>query len=314
VAFKVAIVGATGLVGGQMLKVMEERKLPVEAFPVASKGGYVRFMGKDVEVLPLSEDRIPDVDFALFAVEKEVSLQFAPLFVQKGITVIDNSTAFRYDPNVPLVVPEINPGAIEGRLIANPNCSTIIFLRAIYPLHRKWKLKSAIVSTYQAVSGAGREGVFALEDGGLGPFIFPIQGNVIPLIGSEGEDGYTTEEMKFEREGSKILGEEVSITATCVRVPVHTGHCMSATLFFSSPPSIEEAESLIAEEPGLVLHSDLPPVPMEVAGTDSVLVGRIRRDRVFPSALCVWICGDNLRVGAASNAVGIMEEIWRRDF
>jgi len=324
---KVAVVGATGLVGGVMLKVLEERGFPVrELLPVASArsvGATVHFRGKQVPVIDMEDAVAARPDIALFSAGGGTSLEWAPRFAEAGCTVIDNSSAWRMDPNVPLVVPEINADALAGhqRIIANPNCSTIQLVMALAPLHRAYGVQRVVVSTYQAVSGTGMKAVQQLEDerqGVLGDKAYPhpIDRNVIPACDAFSEDGYTKEELKLANETRKILDPVIRVTATAVRVPVTGGHSEAVNVEFDKEYDLAEVRSLLAEAPGVELVDDPAgnsyPMPILAHDRDAVLVGRLRRDLTQERTLNLWIVADNLRKGAATNAVQIAEVLVER--
>jgi len=299
---RIAVVGATGLVGERFLRVLEERNFPVDEIFLFSTGKRKRevyFKGEKHPVLPPLE--IPEVDIALFSAGETVARELAPLFKEKGAVVVDNSSAFRLEPDVPLVVPEINPEDVKLHkgIIANPNCSTIIMLLPLYPLHLRWKIKRIIASTYQSVSGAGRDELEKLERGE------DYRDEVIPWIGEEFEDGYTKEENKMLYETRKIMHEPgIMVEATCVRVPVPYVHSLSLTVEFEKRPNPEEATEILKKAPGVRVEKRKL---REIKDRDEVFVWRIRYSRVFENGLSMWIAGDNLRKGAATNAVQIAE-------
>ena len=324
---KVAVVGATGLVGGVMLKVLEERGFPVrELLPVASArsvGATVHFRGKQVPVIDMEDAVAARPDIALFSAGGGTSLEWAPRFAEAGCTVIDNSSAWRMDPNVPLVVPEINADALAGhqRIIANPNCSTIQLVMALAPLHRAYGVQRVVVSTYQAVSGTGMKAVQQLEDerqGAAGDKAYPhpIDRNVIPACDAFSEDGYTKEELKLANETRKILDPVIRVSATAVRVPVTGGHSEAVNVEFDREYDLAEVRNLLAEAPGVELVDDPAgnsyPMPILAHDRDAVLVGRLRRDLTQERTLNLWIVADNLRKGAATNAVQIAEVLVER--
>ena len=324
---KVAVVGATGLVGGVMLKVLEERGFPVrELLPVASArsvGATVHFRGKQVPVIGMEDAVAARPDIALFSAGGGTSLEWAPRFAEAGCTVIDNSSAWRMDPNVPLVVPEINADALAGhqRIIANPNCSTIQLVMALAPLHRAYGVRRVVVSTYQAVSGTGMKAVQQLEDerqGAAGDKAYPhpIDRNVIPACDAFSEEGYTKEELKLANETRKILDPVIRVSATAVRVPVTGGHSEAVNVEFDKEYDLAEVRNLIAEAPGVELMDDPSsnsyPMPILAHDRDAVLVGRLRRDLTQERTLNLWIVADNLRKGAATNAVQIAEVLVER--
>ena len=327
--FTVAVAGATGMVGRKMLQVLEERKVPVkELVPFASKrsaGGKIKFGGKEFEIIELTEEnvRARKIDFALFSAGAAVSKQFAPVFAECGAVVIDNSSQWRMEPNIPLVVPEVNPQAIkqDDRIIANPNCSTIQAVVALAPLHRKFGIKRIVYSTYQAVSGAGLGGYNDLQDGikGEAPkkFPLPIFGNVLPHIDVFLPNGYTKEEEKMINETRKILGDQsLRITATTVRVPVYYGHSESINVEFKTPVTAKQVRETLENTNGIVVMDDpakgVYPTPRELADRDEVFVGRIRQDESVESGVNLWVVADNIRKGAATNAVQILEFLINR--
>ena len=324
---KVAVVGATGLVGGVMLKVLEERGFPVrELLPVASArsvGATVHFRGKQVPVIDMEDAVAARPDIALFSAGGGTSLEWAPRFAEAGCTVIDNSSAWRMDPNVPLVVPEINAPALAGhqRIIANPNCSTIQLVMALAPLHRAYGVQRVVVSTYQAVSGTGMKAVQQLEDerqGVEGEKAYPhaIDRNVIPACDAFSEEGYTKEELKLANETRKILDPVIRVTATAVRVPVTGGHSEAVNVEFDVEFDMAEVRRLLGDAPGVELMDDPSsnnyPMPILAHDRDAVLVGRLRRDLTQERTLNLWIVADNLRKGAATNAVQIAEVLVER--
>jgi aspartate-semialdehyde dehydrogenase len=323
---RVAVIGATGQVGLVMLKVLEERRFPVsELLPAASPasaGRMLAFAGGEVRVRTVEEALAAQPDLALFSAGGEASRLWAPRFAEGGCTVIDNSSAWRMDPDVPLVVPEVNPGALDGgaRIIANPNCSTIQLVVALKPLHDRYGLRRVVVSTYQSVTGTGYKAVEQLRAEREGrppahrPYPHPIDGNVLPHCDVFEEDGYTREEKKLVRESRKILGlPDLALTATAVRVPVMGGHSESVNVQFERPAPPNEVRALLGESPGVVVLDDpsaaLYPMPIHAEGRDPVFVGRIRADESAPNALNLWIVSDNLRKGAATNAVQIAEAL-----
>jgi len=324
--YNLAVVGATGMVGRTFLKVLEERNLPVENYYLfassRSAGEKVNFMGKEHEVLELTENSFDkgNIDIALFSAGGSTSQKFSPIAAKKGCVVIDNSSAWRMDPDVPLVVPEVNPQDIlkHKGIIANPNCSTIQAVVAIKPLHDKYIIKRIVYTTFQAVSGAGRQGWLDLENGLKGEppkkFPYPIAGNVLPHIDVFEKNGYTKEEMKMILETRKILGEpEMRITSTTVRVPVFNCHSESINVEFEKDFNMDELMQTLMEAPGIVLEdnveNNLYPLPINASGKDEVFVGRIRRDESVKSGINMWVVADNIRKGAATNAVQIAEEL-----
>ena len=319
---KVAVVGATGLVGREMIKVLEERRFPVDEFiPVASErsvGKRVSFSGKEYEVVSADEAIGQKPDFAIFSAGGATSLALAPKFAEAGTTVIDNSSAWRMEKDIPLVVPEVNGDVLtkEDRIIANPNCSTIQLVMVLSPIHRRYGIRRVVVSTYQAVSGSGAKGVNQLKnerEGKDGEKVYPhqIDLNVIPQAGDFAEDGYTTEEIKLVNETRKILRADIRVTATAARVPVMTGHSEAVNIELENDFDFFDLKRLLGFTPGVVLF-DMPegnmyPMPVLAAGKDEVFVGRLRRDMSQPNSLNLWIVSDNLRKGAATNAVQIAE-------
>lgn len=329
--YRVAVVGATGMVGRKFLQVLEERKLPVsEYFLFASKrsaGTQVTFMGKPYTVRELTDTAFEDlhVDIALFSAGAGTSKHFAPIVAASGAVVIDNSSCWRMDPDVPLVVPEVNPDAIPGYrkkgIISNPNCSTIQAMVPLKPLHDAYGLKRVIYSTYQAVSGAGQQGYLDLQNGlkGEAPqkFPHPIAGNCLPHIDVFLDNGYTKEEQKMIDETRKILSlQELAVTATTVRVPVFHGHSESINVEFERPFDLAELRALLEKAPGLVVMDDVAnnvyPMAITAEDTDPVYVGRIRRDFSIENGINFWCVADNIRKGAATNAVQIAEELIRQ--
>ncbi|MDR6942303.1 aspartate-semialdehyde dehydrogenase [Mucilaginibacter pocheonensis] len=320
---KVAVVGATGLVGTKMLQVLEERNFPVtELIPVASEksiGKEITFKGKQFKVVSVEDAIKMKPDVAIFSAGGGTSLQQAPLFAAAGTTVIDNSSAWRMDPTKKLVVPEVNAGVLtaDDKIIANPNCSTIQMVVALKPLHDKYKIKRVVVSTYQSVTGTGVKAVDQLfnERKGIdGPKVYPytIDLNVIPQIDVFTDNGYTKEEMKMILETKKIMGDDsIQVTATTVRIPVMGGHSESVNIEFLNDFDLAEVRELLAKSPGIVVVDDPAnlkyPMPLDAHDKDEVFVGRIRRDETQPNTLNCWIVSDNLRKGAATNAVQIAE-------
>ena len=328
--YNVAILGATGAVGQEMLKVLEEYDIPVgKLLPLASAksaGGTVRFKGEDVKIEEAREESFEGMDFVLGAVKNPMSRRFAPAIVKSGAVYIDNSSAFRMDPEVPLVVPEINgEDAFKNKgIIANPNCSSIITLMAVAALAKLSPIKSMIACTYQAVSGAGQAGLVELESQMLAlaegkavePKVFPAQiaMNVIPHIGDELDNLYTDEEMKMQNEGRRILNApELAVTCTCVRVPVMRSHSISVTLRTERKISVDEARDAIRAFPGVRLIDDYQgrnyPTPLDTSNQDLVWVGRVREDLTDANGLTLWCCGDQIRKGAAANAVQILKKM-----
>ncbi len=325
---RVAVAGATGAVGIEMMKTLEQRKFPVDSIALLaspkSAGTKLPFRGKDVAVQSLDDFDPRGVDVALFSAGSGVSKVHVPRFVEAGAVVVDNSSAFRMDPGVPLVVPEINPEAIRAHrgVIANPNCTTIIFLMAVYPIHRAAKVTRAIVSTYQAVSGKGARAMAELEDQIRSHvagtplvhevFPHPILSNCIPQVDSFDDEGHTLEEMKVVRETRKIVGESApAVIATCVRVPVPRAHSESIVLELERALSPSEARAVLRDFPGVAVVDEPKaskyPLATLASHGDDVLVGRIRRDPTSRHGLALWAVGDQLRKGAALNAVQIAE-------
>ena len=320
---KVAVVGATGLVGTVMLKVLEERNFPLtELLPVASAksaGKTIRFKGKDVKILTIDEAIAAKPDIALFSAGGGTSLTEAPRFAEVGTVVIDNSSAWRMDPDKKLVVPEVNAHVLtkQDKIIANPNCSTIQMVVVLEPLHKKYGIKRVVVSTYQSVTGTGVKAVEQLMNerkGISGEMAYPhtIDLNVIPHIDVFLENGYTKEEMKMIVETKKIMGDEsIQVTATTVRIPVMGGHSESVNIEFEKDFDLAEVRQLLAQEAGIVVVDDPSnlkyPMPKDAHEKDEVFVGRIRRDESQKNTLNLWIVADNLRKGAATNAVQIAE-------
>ena len=337
--FKLAVVGATGVVGRIALKVLEEKHLPISEYVLfASKksaGTKIEFLGKEYIVKELNESSFDEgFDFAIFSAGATTSKKYAPIAASKGCIVVDNSSAFRMEKDIPLVVPEVNPEEIENNhgIIANPNCSTIQAVVCLKPLDDKYKIKRIVYSTYQAVSGAGRDGIYDLENGiksfkessdiniassnkyELKKFPYPIFNNCLPHIDVFLDNGYTKEEMKMINETRKILGKpNLAITATTVRVPVINSHSESINVEFENNFDLDEVKSLLAHSQGITLVDDIKsqkyPIATSATGKDQVLVGRIRRDFSIPNGLNFWCVADNIRKGAASNAVQIIEKL-----
>lgn len=323
--YNVAVVGATGMVGRKFLEVLSEKNLPVENYylfaSAKSAGNKIDFMGKEHEIIELAEKNIIDknIDIALFSAGGDVSKQFAPIFAKHGILVIDNSSAWRRDPEVPLVVPECNADDIlwHKNIIANPNCSTIQAMVVLKPLHEAFKIKRVIYSTYQAVSGAGVKGFNDLKGGICGEapqkFPYPIFGNCIPHIDVFMDNGYTKEEDKMIFETKKILNDQsIKVTATCVRVPVYFGHSESINLEFEKPCTVEQVKQILANAEGVVVQDDVKnnvyPMALTAENKNEVFVGRIRKDDTVESGINLWCVADNIRKGAATNAVQIAEK------
>ncbi len=313
------------MVGGKFLQVLSERKLPAENFylyaSAKSAGKDIEFMGKTYKVLELKEENVLDkkIDIALFSAGGDVSKQFAPVFAKHGALVIDNSSAWRRDENVPLVVPECNPQDIlkHKNIIANPNCSTIQAVVALKPLNDAFKIKRIVYSTYQAVSGAGVRGFNDLKGGICGEkpqkFPYPIFGNCLPHIDVFLDNGYTKEEDKMIFETKKILNDwDLKITATCVRVPVYYGHSESVNVEFEKPCTVEQVREILSAAPGVIVQDDVKnnvyPMAITAEDKDEVFVGRIRKDDTVFSGVNLWVVADNIRKGAATNAVQIAEK------
>jgi aspartate-semialdehyde dehydrogenase len=327
----VAIVGATGAVGAEMLVCLEQRNFPLGKLRLLasarSAGKHLKFRGEDVVVEELTHGSFAGVDIALFSAGGGISKEFAPSAAAAGAVVIDNSSAFRMDDGVPLVVPEINPEAAGIRprgIIANPNCTTIISLMALAPLHEAFGLRSVIASSYQAVSGSGAQGIAELEEQvsaivagrPFTPKVYPrqIAFNVIPQVDVFTDNGYTKEELKMLNESRKIMGlPGLKVSCTCVRVPVYRSHSVSITAQFDKPVDVDAARAAYAGKPGVQVMDDpsnkIFPVPLDTTGKDDCLVGRIRKNIVLDNALDLWVVGDQVRKGAALNAVQIAEII-----
>ncbi len=320
---KVAVVGATGLVGTKMLQVLEERNFPVkELIPVESErsvGKEVEFKGKKVKVVGMNDAIAAKPAMAIFSAGGGTSLEWAPKFAEAGITVIDNSSAWRMDSTKPLVVPEINADILtkEDKIIANPNCSTIQMVVALNPLHKKYNIKRIVVSTYQSVTGTGVKAVSQLmneRNGVVGEraYKYPIDLNAIPQIDVFLENGYTKEEMKLVNETKKIMRDNsIRVTSTTVRIPVVGGHSEAVNVEFGKDFDLIEVKNILQQSPGVVVVDDIAnqryPMPMDAHEKDEVFVGRLRRDESHPNTLNMWIVSDNLRKGAATNAVQIAE-------
>jgi len=320
---KVAVVGATGLVGSKMLQVLAERNFPVtELIPVASErsvGKEVEFKGKKYKVVSMTDGIAAKPAVAIFSAGGGTSLEWAPKFAEAGITVIDNSSAWRMDPTKPLIVPEINADILtkNDKIIANPNCSTIQMVVALNPLHKKYKAKRIVVSTYQSVTGTGVKAVTQLMNerngvAGERAYKYPIDLNVIPQIDVFLENGYTKEEMKMVKETCKIMRDDsIRVTATTVRIPVVGGHSESVNVEFENDFDLNELRTDLVNAPGIIVVDDTAnheyPMPMDAHERDEVFVGRLRRDETQPNTLNMWVVSDNLRKGAATNAVQIAE-------
>lgn len=333
--YRVAIVGATGLVGQEFIKVLIQRNFPVSSMHLLasdrSAGRRLVVNSQEIEVEETVPESFDGIDIAFFSAGAEISRYFAPIAVRSGAVVIDNSAAFRMVPAVPLVVPEVNPEDIKWHngIIANPNCSTIQMVVALYPLHKVSPIKRIVVDTYQAVSGNGSAAVEeltvqskqVLEGQTTIPHVYPhqIAFNVLPEIDVFLDDGYTKEEWKMVEETKKIMhAADIAISATCARVPVFNGHSEAVNVEFSRPMLTDEAQRILIQAPGVKVLDDsaisLYPHPWSTAGSDEVFVGRIRRDTSHPNGLVMWVVADNLRKGAALNAVQIAEEMIKRDW
>src|SRR5690554_1626141 len=320
---KVAVVGATGLVGSMILRVLEERNFPVtELIPVASersKGKEISFKGNKYKVVTVDEAIALKPEIALFSAGGSTSTEFAPKFAEAGTIVVDNSSAWRMDPSKKLIVPEVNASVLtaEDRIIANPNCSTIQMVVVLKPLHDKYKIKRVVVSTYQSVTGTGVKAVSQLNDERAGiegekAYPYKIDLNVIPQIDVFVENGYTKEEMKMIQETNKIMDDDaIRVTATTVRIPVMGGHSESINIEFENDFDLNEVRSILSSQPGLVVVDDPAnqkyPMPLDAHEKDEVFVGRIRRDETQDNTLNLWVVADNLRKGAATNAVQVAE-------
>jgi len=333
--YRVAIVGATGLVGQEFIKTLEQREFPVSSLTLLaserSVGKKMMAMGHELEVKETTTDSFHGIDIALFSAGAEHSRHFSPVAAKSGAAVIDNSAAFRMMPEVPLVVPEVNPDDIAAHkgIIANPNCSTIQMVVALNPLHKANPIKRIIVDTYQSVSGTGSAALDelsvqakqVLNGQNTIPHVYPhqIAFNVLPEIDVFWDNGYTREEWKMVEETRKIMhADDIAISATCVRVPVFNSHSEAIHVEFTRPMSPDDAERILAESPGIKIIDDpaisLYPQPWAAAGSDDVFIGRLRRDASHPNGLVMWVVADNLRKGAALNAVQIAEEMIKRDW
>ena len=326
--YNVAIVGATGLVGQTFLKVLKERNFPVEKLylyaSARSAGKTVNFVGKDYTVIELKDENIKDdIDVALFSAGGDMSKEYAPKFKAKGVIVVDNSSAWRMEKDIPLVVPEANPEALDGHngIIANPNCSTIQVMPVLKVLADKYGLKRVIYSTYQAVAGSGQKGIDDLEANLKGEpsknYPHQIAFNLLPHIDSFLDNGYTKEEMKMVEETRKILGlPDLKVTATCVRVPVKMGHAVSVNVELENSFDLKDVFKAFEEKEGVVVKDDVSknvyPMPIEAEDTDEVYVGRIRRDESVENGLNLWVVADNIRKGAATNTIQIAETLIKK--
>lgn len=327
---RIAVVGVTGLVGTKILEVLEQRNFPVtELIPVASErsvGKKITFKGEEKEVVSVESAIALKPEVALFSAGGSTSLQYAPIFAAAGITVIDNSSAWRMDPSIPLVVPEVNGEIVKAtdKIIANPNCSTTQMVLVLKPLHDKYGINRVVVSTYQSVTGTGVKAVAQMENERKGiegemAYKYPIDKNVIPQIDVFMENGYTKEEMKMVNETRKIIGDEsINVTATCVRIPVTGGHSESVNIAFHNEFELEEVKSILSSAPGVIVMDDIAnqiyPMPLNSSDKDDTFVGRIRRDESNSNTLNCWIVSDNLRKGAATNAVQIAELLLAKGF
>ena len=331
--YKVIVAGATGAVGREMIATLEKRNFPVAELKLLassrSAGKTMKFKGQDLVVEELTKDSFEGYDIAIFSAGGSTSKEFAPYCAKAGCYCIDNSSAWRMDENVPLVVPEVNPNALEkGKyIIANPNCSTIQMVVALKPIHDAAKIKRVVVSTYQAVSGAGQKGITDLkdqvsaiengEDIKIQNFQYQIAYNVIPHIDVFMEDGYTKEEVKMIKETNKIMDKGIKVTATTVRVPVYRGHAESVNIETESPISAVKAKEVLAKAPGIIVQDDPSkneyPMPLFCEGKYETFVGRIREDKTVENGLNVWVVSDNLLKGAASNAVQIAEALIEKE-
>ena len=326
--YNVAVVGVTGAVGEEMLKILSQRNFPVSNLKALaserSEGKTLKFGSEELKVERLTPSSFKEIEIALFSAGTSISREFSPIAVQAGAVVVDNSAAFRMDPDAPLIVPEVNPHAAKNHkgIIANPNCSTIQMVVAIYPIHKVSRIRRIIVSTYQAVSGTGREAIeelknqayqWAREDK-ITQEVYPYQigFNLLPHIGEFLPNRYTSEEMKMLDETRKIMEDErIMVTATCVRVPVFYSHSEAVTIETERKVSVEEAREILSRSPGIIVQDDpqnnIYPLPLEAEGKDEVFVGRIREDESAENSLNLWIVSDNLRKGAALNTIQIAE-------
>ncbi len=332
--YKIGVVGATGAVGREMVKILEERNFPVKHLRLfasaRSVGVKLSFKGEEISVEELKESSFDGLDIALFSAGASVSKQFAPIAAQKGCVVVDNSSAWRMDPEVPLVVPEVNPGDLydHKNIIANPNCSTIQMVVVLKPLHDVAKIKRVVVSTYQAVSGTGQKAIeelqsqvralFNMQEPECKVYPYQIAFNCLPHIDVFLENDYTKEEMKMVNETKKIMGDDsIKVTATTVRVPVFYGHSESINIEFKKKITPKEARAILTQAPGVKVldnpKENIYPMPIFAAGEDDVFVGRIREDDTVEYGLNMWVVADNLRKGAALNTVQIAEELIKRE-
>ncbi|MBK0348660.1 aspartate-semialdehyde dehydrogenase [Aerococcaceae bacterium zg-ZJ1578] len=318
--YNVAVCGASGVVGRKMVQVLEERNFPVnELYLFASKrsaGKTIKFKGKDVAIQELTDDAlVAPIEIAIFSAGGDASLHYAPIAAKNGIFVIDNSSAWRMDPNVPLVVPEVNPTDLDAdhKIIANPNCSTI---QSVVPLValKPYGIKRIVYNTYQAVSGAGQAGIQDLENKETNKFPYSINENVLPHIDVFMENGYTKEEIKMVNETRKILGDEsLKVTATCVRVPIHTSHAVSINVELEKDFNLDDIRQAFESMDGVIVQDDpknlIYPLQAQAADKDGVFVGRIRRDESVENGINLWVVADNLRKGAATNSIQIAEQL-----
>ena len=326
--YTVAVLGATGAVGQEMMNILQERKFPVgKLVPLASKrsaGKTLKFNGEDVVIQEACDAAFEGVDIVLGAAENDIAEKFAPAIVKAGAVFVDNSSAFRLDPNVPLIVPEVNPEDVKNHkgIISNPNCSTIITVTAVNALNKLSPIKTMTASTYQAVSGAGVAGMAELEnqvnalmqgkEAEVKTFAYQIAYNLIPQIGGEQFEGYTSEEMKMQNEGRKIMHlPELKVTCTCVRVPVVRSHSISVSCHFDVPVTVAQVREALSKAPGVKLVDDLSkkmyPMPLDTSDQDIVFVGRVRPDLTDDCGVALWCCGDQVRKGAATNCIQIAE-------
>ncbi len=324
----IAVLGATGLVGEEVIKILEQRNFPIRELLLfaseRSEGQIISFKDRELEVLTDYNELVGQAEIVFGCLDSPLAKEIVPKFAEQSV-VIDNSNAFRMDPEVPLIIPEINPEKVNEHkgIIANPNCSTIQMLVALYPLHKKAKVKRIFVATYQSVSGAGKDALDELryefeylsmghdiEKAEDAVFNHPIGNNIIPQIGGFGDQGYTSEEIKMLNETRKIFDDEsIQVTSTCVRIPVYVGHSEALSVEFEKPISPAEAIEILQEAPGIKVFdkNEIYPIPISAVGKDAVFVGRIRKDLAFENGLAMWIVADNLRKGAALNAVQIAE-------
>ena len=328
IKMKVAVVGATGLVGTKMLEVLAERNFPVtELIPVASErsvGKEIKFKGAGYKVVSMQDAIDAKPALALFSAGGATSLEWSPKFAAAGITVIDNSSAWRMDKQIKLVVPEVNSAVLTAadKIIANPNCSTIQLVVVLKPLHDKYKVKRIVVSTYQSVTGTGVKAVEQMLNERKGikgemAYKYPIDQNAIPHIDVFTDNGYTKEEMKMLNETRKIMGDDsIKLTATCVRIPTMGGHSESVNIEFENDFNINDVRNILSKAPGVILQDDISnfiyPMPLTAHDKDDTFVGRIRRDETQANTLNCWIVSDNLRKGAATNAIQIAEELLKK--